>query len=67
MVILNHSYCLALLANHPRHWYCGSVFEKRRLLPAVRHEAGLGMDYAFIVSLFLVMQVRAGAVGVKPA
>ena len=32
----------------------GLFFEKRRLLPAVRHEAGLGMDYAFIVSLFLV-------------
>ena len=32
----------------------GLFFEKRRLLPAVRLEAGLGMDYAFIVSLFLV-------------
>ena len=32
----------------------GLFFEKRRLHPAVKHESGLGMDYAFIVSLFLV-------------
>jgi citrate/tricarballylate utilization protein len=32
----------------------GLFVEKRRLHPAVRFEGGLGMDYAFIVSLFLV-------------
>jgi citrate/tricarballylate utilization protein len=32
----------------------GLFVEKRRLNPAVRHDEGLGMDYAFIVSLFLV-------------
>jgi citrate/tricarballylate utilization protein len=33
----------------------GGLFaEKRRLNTAVRHESGLGMDYAFIISLFLV-------------
>ena len=32
----------------------GLFAEKRRLHPAVRHDEGLGMDYAFIVSLFFV-------------
>ena len=32
----------------------GLFVEKRRLHTAVRHNEGLGMDYAFIVSLFFV-------------
>ena len=32
----------------------GLFVEKRRMNAGVRYEAGLGMDYAFIVSLFLV-------------
>ena len=32
----------------------GLFVEKRRMHPSVRHDEGLGMDYAFIVSLFFV-------------
>ena len=32
----------------------GLLAEKRRLNPALRLDSGLGMDYAFIISLFLV-------------